>query len=69
MKRTKKKPETTLRLSKGVARSVAVKLLDWEPQGRRFNPWCGHDKIRTAVRPLSKALNPGLVKSPVSRSG
>ena len=37
---------------------VAVKLLDLDPQGRWFDPWCGHDKIRTAVGPLSKALNP-----------
>ena len=35
--------------------SVAVKLLDLDPQGRWFDPWCGHDKICTAVGPSSKA--------------
>ena len=34
-----------------------VKVLDLDPQGRWFDPWCGHDKICTAVGPLSKALN------------
>ena len=42
--------------------SVAVKLLDLDPQGRWFDPWCGHDKICTAVGPLSKALNPALLQ-------
>ena len=42
--------------------SVAVKLLDLDPQGRWFDPWCGHDKICTAVGPLSKALNPTLLQ-------
>ena len=42
--------------------SVVVKLLDLDPQGRWFDPWCGHDKICTAVGPLSKALNPTLLQ-------
>ena len=33
-----------------------------DPQGRWFDPWCGHDKICTAVVPLSKALNPTLLQ-------
>ena len=40
--------------------SVAVKLMDLDPQGRRFDPWCDRDKSRTAVGHLSKALNPAL---------
>ena len=31
--------------------SVVVKLLDLDPQGRWFDPRCGHDKICTAVGP------------------
>ena len=34
------------------ASSVVVKLLDLDPQGRWFDPWCGHDKICGAVGPL-----------------
>ena len=41
--------------------SVVLKPLDLDPQGRWFDPWCGHDKICTAVGPLSKALNPTLL--------
>ena len=41
--------------------SVVVKLLDLHPQGRWFDPWCGH-KICTAVGPLSKDLNPTLLQ-------
>ena len=44
------------------ARGVVVKLLDLDPQGRWFDPWCGHNKICTAVGPLSKALNPTLLR-------
>ena len=40
--------------------SVVVKLLDLGPQGRSFDPWWGHDKICSAVGPLSNALNPTL---------
>ena len=40
--------------SKEAACSVAVELLDLDPQGRWFDPWCGHGKICTAVGPLSK---------------
>ena len=36
-----------------------VNLLDLDPQGRWFDPWCGHNKIYTAVGPLSKALEQG----------
>ena len=46
----------------GSACSVVVKLMDLDPQGQWFDPWCGHDKIRTAVGPLSKALNPTLLQ-------
>ena len=42
--------------------SVVVKLLDLDPQGRWFGPWCGRDKICAAVGPLSKALNPTLLQ-------
>ena len=42
--------------------SVVLKLLDLDPQGRWFDLWCGHDKICTAVGPLSKALNPTLLQ-------
>ena len=42
--------------------SVAVKLLDLDLQGRWFDHWCGHEKICTAVVPLSKALNPTLLQ-------
>ena len=41
----------------GAACSVVVKLMDLDPQGRWFDPWCDHDKICTAVGPLSVALN------------
>ena len=41
---------------------VVVKLLDLDPQGWWFDPWCGHDKICTAVGSLSKALNPTLLQ-------
>ncbi|XP_061089347.1 uncharacterized protein LOC133123092 [Conger conger] len=41
-----------------VACSVVVEEHDWDPQGRRFDPRSSHSKIRTAVGPLSKALNP-----------
>ena len=36
-----------------ILKGVVVKLLDLDPQGRRFDPWCGHDKICTAVGHLS----------------
>ena len=43
--------------------STVVKVLDLNPQGRWFNSGqCGHDKICTAVGPLSKALNPTLLQ-------
>ena len=38
--------------------SIVVKLLDLDPQGRWFDPWCGHGKICTA-RPLT---NPPLLQ-------
>ena len=41
-------------LHPGAACSVAVKLLDLDPQGRWFDP--------PAVGPLSKALNPTLLQ-------
>ena len=34
----------------------------WKQICRWFDPWCGHDKICTAVGPLSKALNPTLLQ-------
>ena len=43
----------------GPACSVVVKLLDLDLQG---HPWCGQDKICTAVGPLSKAVNPTLLQ-------
>ena len=46
----------------GAACSIVVKLLDLDPQGRSFDPWCFHNKICTAVGPLSKALNPTLLQ-------
>ena len=46
--------------------SVVVKLTDLDLQGRWFNPWCGQDKISTAVGPLSKALNPTLLQGVMS---
>ena len=39
---------------RNVACSVALKVLHWDPQGQRFDPWCGHDKIRTAVGALEQ---------------
>ena len=46
-----------------VARSLVVS--DWDPKGQWFKPpvwpWC-HGKIRTAVGPLSKALNPAMFR-------
>ena len=42
--------------------SVAVKLMDLDPQGRWFDPWSGQDQICTAVGPLSKALNATLLQ-------
>ena len=53
----------------GAACSVVVKLLDLDPQGRWFDPWCGHDKmIRSAqlLGPLSKALNPSIAAGGMS---
>ena len=38
--------------------SIVVKLMDLDPQGHWFDPWCGQDKICTAVGLLSEALNP-----------
>ena len=35
---------------------------DWNPGGLWFKSLCGHDKISTAVGPLSKALNPTLLQ-------
>ena len=52
---------TAYHIHEGTACSVAVKLLDLDPRCRWFDPWCGHDKICTAVGPLSKALNPTLL--------
>ena len=45
-----------------LAGNVVVKLLDLDPQGQWFDPWSGPDKICTAVKPLSKALNPTLLR-------
>ena len=42
--------------------AVVIKLLDLNRQGWWFDPWCGHNKIYSAVRPLSKAFNPGLLQ-------
>ena len=42
--------------------SVVVKLMDLDLQGWWFDPWCGQDKICTAVGPLSLALNPTLLQ-------
>ena len=50
----------------GAACSVAVKLLDLDPQRQGFDPWCGQGKICTAVGPLSKVLNPTLLQGYVS---
>ena len=33
---------------------VVVKLIDLDPQGRWFDPWCGHDEICTAVGALEQ---------------
>ena len=33
--------------------SVVGNLLDLDPQGRWFDPWCGHDKICTAAQLLT----------------
>ena len=46
----------------GATCSIVVKVLHLHPQGRWFDPWCGQDKICTAVGPLSKALNPTLLQ-------
>ena len=46
--------------------SVVIKLLDLDPQGWWFDPRCGHDKICTAVGPLSKALHPTLLQGGMS---
>ena len=46
----------------GTACSIVVKVLDLHLQGRWFDPWCGHDKICTAVGLLRKALNPTLLQ-------
>ena len=35
---------------------------DWDPEGRWFKPRGSQDKIRAAVGPLSKALNPILLQ-------
>ena len=43
---------------------VVVKVLDLDPQW--FHPWCGHDKICTAVGLFSKALNPTLLQGKMS---
>ena len=53
-------------LNAGGACSVVVKVMDLDPQGRWFDPRCGHDKICTAVGPLSKALNPTLLQGVLS---
>ena len=45
------------------ATSLSCQLLDLDPQGRRFGGRCSHDKICTAVGPLSEALNPALLLS------
>ena len=50
----------------GAACGVVVKLLDLDPQGWWFDPWCGHNTICTAVGPLSKALNPTLLQGGMS---
>ena len=50
----------------GPACRVVVKLVNLDPQGRWFDPWCGHDNICTAVWPLSKALNPTLLQGGMS---
>ena len=49
-----------LQYATGAACSVVVKLMDLDPQGWWF---LSHDKICTAVGPLSKALNPTLLQS------
>ena len=41
------------------AKAQAFLVYDLAPEGRWFDPRCSsHIKIRTAARPLSKALNP-----------
>ena len=50
----------------GAVCSVVVKLIDLDPQGQWFDPWCGQDKICTAVGPLSQALNPTLLQGGLS---
>ena len=37
----------------GAACSVAVKPLDLDPQGRWFDPRCGHAEMRQLLGPLS----------------
>ena len=39
-----------------------VKVLDLDPQGWWFDPWCVHDKICSTVGPLSNALHPTLLQ-------
>ena len=46
--------------------SVVAQILDLNPQGRWFDPWSRHDKICTAVGPLSKALYPHIAPGGVS---
>ena len=37
-------------------------MADWDPEGLGFKPQCSQCKISTAVGPLSKALNPALLR-------
>ena len=45
---------------------LVIGPLSLDLQGRWFDPWCGHDKISTAVGPLSKALNLTLLQGGMS---
>ena len=46
----------------GPACRLVAKVHDWDLEGRWLKPWCSHDKICPALRPLSKALNPTLLQ-------
>ena len=64
----RRSPLVQLQLLLGQNQQLSIPLLDLDPQGRWFDPWCGHDKICTAVGPLSKALNPTLLLDGVAEN-
>ena len=48
--------------TKHAACRLVAKLLGWNLEGLWFKPQCSHNKISAAVVPLSKALNPTLLR-------